>query len=227
MTTMSKFIEYNDLSVQVYRRVKGMIINNELKPGEKILQEKLAHDLGVSRMPLHKAFQRLENELLVENIPRRGIFVRKINIPDIIDAFECRAGLEAMAARRAVMNAEAKDIQKLETIIRPYSEGNKFDHVDYLKLDQNFHETIIHFSQNHLLKHLNEIGNVLIRSFLKGIILPIEESDYDHRKIIEAFKEKDAEKAASLIQNHSLKARNMLQENFRREKANLISEKYT
>ena len=69
---MEKTIEYYDLSLQAYKRIKDMIINDELRGGEKIIQEKLAVELGVSRMPLHKAFQMLENELLVESLPQIG-----------------------------------------------------------------------------------------------------------------------------------------------------------
>jgi len=74
-----------------------MILAGELKPGEKLPQEKIAEQLGVSRMPLHKAFVMLEDEFLVESIPRRGIFIRKPDIQEIIDAFECREGLEGIA----------------------------------------------------------------------------------------------------------------------------------
>ena len=56
-----------DLSSEVYRRLKEMILANELKPGEKLIQEQIARMFGVSRMPLHQAFQMLEN-------PAEGIF---------------------------------------------------------------------------------------------------------------------------------------------------------
>ncbi|MCF8362670.1 MAG: GntR family transcriptional regulator, partial [Prolixibacteraceae bacterium] len=81
---MGNQIEYYDLSLQVYKRIKDMILNDEIPAGEKIVQEKLAAELGVSRMPLHKAFQMLENEMLVESVPRRGYFVRKFDPQEII-----------------------------------------------------------------------------------------------------------------------------------------------
>lgn len=56
-----------------------MISNGELKQGEKIAQEKIAEKLGVSRTPLMKALLALENEYLVESIPRRGIYLRSLD----------------------------------------------------------------------------------------------------------------------------------------------------
>ncbi|NBC83477.1 MAG: FCD domain-containing protein [Bacteroidetes bacterium] len=203
---MNKPIEYTDLSSQVYSRVKSLIVSNELKPGEKIIQEKLAEQLGVSRMPLHKAFQRLENELMVVNVPRRGVFVRQIDIPDIIEAFECRKGLEGIAAAKVAKICQEQDLNKLEELVYPLLEIPDITEVEYMEVDQLFHETIMQISDNHLIQHLNKIGNVMIRSFPMGLILPIRESLEDHINILEAFKERDSEKAETLIKNHSNKA---------------------
>nr|MDA3821513.1 FCD domain-containing protein [Bacteroidales bacterium] len=76
--------------------------------------------------------------------------------------------------------------------------------------DQDFHETIIRASRNKVINRLNHIGNVLIRTYPKGIILPLEESLEDHAKIIRAFKSRDGFKAEDLIRLHSRKAINIL-----------------
>ena len=94
---------------------------------------------------------------------------------------------------------------------------NQYDEVRYMAMDHEFHKTIIQLSGNHLLKHLNMIGYVLIRTFPKGIILPIEESVNDHLKIIEAFKNRDGHKAEALLREHSYKARNILEKQLKNE----------
>ncbi|MEO0733057.1 MAG: GntR family transcriptional regulator, partial [Bacteroidota bacterium] len=68
-------MEHVELGERVYLAVKKMILDQELKPGQKLVQEKLAERLGVSRSPLLKALQRFEAELLVTSIPRRGMLV--------------------------------------------------------------------------------------------------------------------------------------------------------
>lgn len=204
-------IHQTDLSFQVYQRIKELILDGTLRPGEKILQEKIAAQLGVSRMPLHKAFVMLEDEFLVESIPRRGIFVTKPDIQAIIDAFECREGLEGIAARRAAENLTDKEIDALEALFSGALAGNEMNHASYQQADHAFHEAIIKASGNTVMRKLNSIGSVLIRTYPKGIILPLEESMADHREILQAFRDRDAEKAELLIRNHSRKAIRILQ----------------
>jgi DNA-binding GntR family transcriptional regulator len=199
-------IKQTDLSVQVYQRIREMILSGELKPGEKLAQEKIAAQLGVSRMPLHKAFVMLEEEFLVESIPRRGIFIRKPDIREIMDAFECREGLEGIAARRATENLTDAEIEHLEKLFEPFKAGSPIDSNTYQTADQEFHEMIIRASGNKVMDRLNHIGNVLIRTYPKGIILPLEESLNDHALIIQAFKNRNQDKAEELIRLHSRKA---------------------
>jgi len=210
-------IQQRDLSFEVYLRIKEMILSGDLSPGEKLLQEKLASQLGVSRMPLHKAFVMLEDEFLVESIPRIGIFVRKIDLRAIIEAFECREGLEGIAARRATMNLENSEIDEMEALFAPFKDSEIIDPVSYQEADREFHERIIEASRNTVLMKLNNIGSVLIRTYPRGIILPLDESMHDHWKIIEAFRARDAGEAEMLIRMHSRKARIILEKEFELE----------
>ena len=95
-------IQHSDLSIPVYEKLKEMILTNELKPGEKLLQEKLAVQLGVSRTPLLKAMQMLEFDFLVESIPRRGMFVKKLSVEDMREIYEVREGIESVAVSLVV-----------------------------------------------------------------------------------------------------------------------------
>jgi DNA-binding FadR family transcriptional regulator len=90
-----------NLDQKVYQILKTMIMERKLLPGEKIRQEKLAQDLGISRTPLVAALKFLEHEKLVESKPRRGFFVRLFKKQEMISIFELREVLEGLAARRA------------------------------------------------------------------------------------------------------------------------------
>jgi GntR family transcriptional regulator, vanillate catabolism transcriptional regulator len=204
-------IEYTDLSIQAYERIKEMILSGKLKPGEKLYQEKLASSLGISRMPLHKAFQMLEDEFFVESRPRRGFFVRQTDIREIIEAFECREGLEGIAARRAAKNLSPDQINDLKGLVQPFIHQENIDMIVYQRNDQAFHEMIIQASHNSVLQKLNNIGNVLIRTFPKGIILPVRDSIQDHLLIIDAIEQRNPDLAEKLIRNHSKKARYILE----------------
>jgi len=62
-------IQHQDLSYEIYKQMKSMILANELEAGAKLKQEHIAAMFGVSRMPLHRTFQMLENEMLVFQLP--------------------------------------------------------------------------------------------------------------------------------------------------------------
>ena len=80
-----------------------MIAEGELSPGQRILQEKLARGMGVSRSrtPLVNALRRLAQERLVEWVSRRGIYVKRFSLREMAQLFEVREGLEPIAARLA------------------------------------------------------------------------------------------------------------------------------
>src|SRR5882757_227518 len=92
-------IEHSELSQPVYKKLKDMILTHELIPGQKIVQEKIAKQLGVSRTPLLKALQMLEYEMLVESVPRRGMFVKNMDWQEMVEVFDCRECLEGMAVK--------------------------------------------------------------------------------------------------------------------------------
>jgi DNA-binding GntR family transcriptional regulator len=204
-------LPYSDLSQLAYERLKEMILSGKIKPGEKIVQEKIAETLGVSRMPLHKAFQKLEIELLVDRIPRKGIYAKKMKIREIMDAFECREGLEGIAARRAAANISREQLNKMRKLFAPFRNRTAINMKAYQRADQQFHDLIMETSQNTVLQKLNNIGEVLIRTYMHGIILPVLESLNDHLLIIAALESANAEEAERLIRNHSRKARNILE----------------
>lgn len=205
-------IQYQDLSIQVYERIKKMITSGELKPGEKIKQEHMANLLGVSRMPLHKAFQILEDQMLVESIPRRGIFVHNPSLKEYIEAFECREALEGIAVRKAAVNMANEQINELKHLFIPFHRLEPINITEYRKADRIFHEAIMQASDNKLLQRLNGIGNVLIKTFPKGILLGIQDSLNDHMNIIEALEKRNADSAEKHMKNHVRKAREVLTE---------------
>lgn len=210
-------IQYTDLSYQAYAKIREMILSGELEPGEKIPQEKIASMLGVSRMPLHKAFQMLEDEFLVESIPRRGIFVKKTDLVAIMEAFECREGLEGIAARRAAQWMTDEQLYFLKSLFHPFKDLDNIDENKYQTADHTFHETIIKYSGNSVLQKLNNMGSILIRTYPKGIILPLKESMQDHLLIIKAFTDRSPGKAEELIRLHSRKARNIIENQIKQQ----------
>ncbi len=200
---MEKQLEYYDLSSSAYKRIKEMILNNEFQAGEKIVQEKLAAELGVSRMPLHKAFQMLENELLVESIPRKGIYVKKFDLQEIIDAFECRGAIEGVAARRAAQNITKKEAKALYSLFDPFAENQKnIDEIKYEEADRLFHKTILEISGNKVLQKIEIFDNIIKKTYQRGLARGPLETYKEHMAIIDAITSHKGDEAERLIRNH-------------------------
>ena len=101
-TTVNLGAKHENLDHKVHRQIKSMILEQKLKPGAKIYQEKLALDLGISRTPLVNALKKLEQERLIMAIPRRGFYVRQFSKQEMVGIFELREVLEGLAAREGL-----------------------------------------------------------------------------------------------------------------------------
>jgi len=205
-----KKINHSNLCKPVYDKVKSMILNNRLLPGEKIIQEKLASELGVSRTPLAKALQMLEYENLVESIPRRGVYVKKINLGEMLEVFDCREGLEAVAARLAAEKHDPSIGKKLKKIFAPFRKKEKILSDKYRLADELFHFELIKSSGNKLLIRLYNFDNLFDKIIHMGLVRPPEETLDEHLKIIEAISKNDPDLAVNEVIKHIRKSKELI-----------------
>jgi len=205
-------IQFQDLSYEIYKRLKTKILANEFEPGAKLKQEHIAAMFGVSRMPLHRAFQMLENEMLIESVPRRGFYVTKIDASQLIDAFECREALEGVAARRAAKNITKEQIKYLKSLFKKFVGANEINVAEYLESDQAFHNTIMKISGNQIINRLEMLGNNTIRTFRGGLLRPPQDTLAEHLAIIAALELGDGELAEKLIREHTHSSMETLKE---------------
>lgn len=200
-------LDHTDLTSLVYKRVKNLIVTKVLPAGQKIVQDELSRQLGVSRTPLIKALQRLEAEFLVESIPRRGIFVKDISAEELIDAFECREALESVSARRAATRITDAQITQLRAIFIPLqNQEGQFDSVQYVDADMQFHKLIGEISGNRIIARLEILGNLERITQLRINRLP-EETLEEHLAIIEALAMRDPDEAERLMHAHLRRTR--------------------
>ena len=195
-------IQHSDLSLPVYKKLKEMILNNELAPGEKLLQEKLATQLGVSRTPLLKALQMLEYDLLVESIPRRGMFVKKITARELIEIYDVREGIESVAVRLVIDNKTPEKIDALERIWQPFVNQMPIDEDNYQKADDKFHALLLEYSENKILKKTYSNSLLQGRVMQMGLMRPPEETLPEHLALVEAIKSSDYKKTGREIKKN-------------------------
>ena len=119
------FDEYIPLRDIVFKTLREAIITGELKSGERLMEIKLANEMGVSRTPVREAIRKLEQEGLVILTARKGAEVAPINATDLKEVLEIRKTLEGLACQKACMNATDKDIEELEKTNREIEEKIK------------------------------------------------------------------------------------------------------
>lgn len=195
-------MEHIGLVDSIYLKIKQMIFNQELKPGQKLLQEKLSAELGVSRSPFLKALQKLEGEFLVENLPRRGMYVKVMSRQEIIDTFQCRSVLEGLSARLAASNIDSKEVAELESLFAEFVDQDKIDEKEYAKRDRAFHKRLMDIGGNKIVRKLELINNIHLQAFQVGLLKPPTETLTEHFAIINALKAKDGQKAERLMREH-------------------------
>src|SRR5699024_4784572 len=129
---------------QVFKKLRQMILSYELKPGDKIIEGKLAETLNVSRTPVREALHRLEEEGLIEIFPRRHCLVKGITIESIHEINLIRAKLEPEAAVIATDKLSKNDLEFLESaLVKSQIAFNNKDIQAMIELNDEFHNIII------------------------------------------------------------------------------------
>lgn len=193
------------LREQIVDSIKESVAMGKLKPGEKICETKLAEDLGISRTPLREAIQTLEAEGFLKVIPRRGAVVSEYSEKDIRDIYEIKATLEGLAARLATIEMTDADIDRLLSIndqLKSMSLKGESSVSRFFKVHNQFHDIFLKASNNERLYQLNcQLMEPFKRFRLASLAIPgrFEEAASTHDKIIEAFRDRDAEKAERLV----------------------------
>ena len=206
---------HRNLDAKVYDLLKEMILEGRLVPGDKVFQDKLAQEMGVSRTPLVNALKVLEQEKLIKAIPRRGFFVRQFTKEEMIYIFELREVLEGLAARRAAALITPAQIKQLQTFFQAFR-GLKHieDYSAYAKEDRRFHNFITDLGGKEFLKSILTSYNVVLFSYqvssYGGLVRHPDETIHEHLGIIQALKEKNSAKAEKIMRLHLKRSSDIL-----------------
>ncbi len=185
-------IKSSNLDQKAYEIIKEMIENRELEPGQKIPQEKLAAELGISRTPLISALKFLEQEKLIETKPRRGFYVRLFSLEELVSIFEIREVLEGLSARRAAASITTSQCNQLRKIFAPFINNNDItDYHAYSVADRKFHNFLAQISSREFLSSILQTYNIVSLAYLyptrEGLIRTPNETIQEHIDIIEAI----------------------------------------
>jgi DNA-binding GntR family transcriptional regulator len=199
----SMVINHENLDDKIFTRLKTMIAKGQIEPGERIQPENLARDMGVSRTPILNALKRLAQERLVEWVPRRGIYVKKLTKWEVAQLFEVREGLESIAARLAATRIDPKEVDELEEMFREFYENPNSAHIHrYIERDQYFHWRLVELAANAHLAAAMESVNMMISAYQIGIPRTLPEVLPEHRAIFEALRQQNPDASEEAMRIH-------------------------
>lgn len=195
------------LGDRVYQALKRDIITGVFQSGEALTEKLLAKRYRGSRTPVREAAVRLQQENLLRIVPNRGYFVRHITINELNELYEYRAALEGacaeLAARRGADPETLEELQRLGQI--HFEKADRASYERFIEADTAFHVGLGQLTRNKLL--LQAVRDV--RCQMERIMYAAIDIEYygeapskEHAGILEAIRDRNAERARQLMQEH-------------------------
>lgn len=188
----------------VYERLKQAILDNDLQPGQQLVETALAKKFAVSRTPIREALTRLEQDGLAEP-RRRGLFVRERRPQEILDIYEVRCALEAKAGQFAAQRRTDFDLQVLYQAVASAGTVDLSKDGAMMENNREFHRALWAATHNETLQDLLERLDLhLVRYPQTTLAYPGRwaEARREHAKVVEAVAARDAETAHELMAQH-------------------------
>ena len=209
---LAPIVTNDTLKDRVYDRLRTAIVEMNIYDDDADLrldERSMAEQLQVSRTPLREALTRLEQDGFIEIRPRKGVFVVRKTLQEILDMIVAWAALESMAARLAVEVASENDVKALRRHAAQHSESSAHaDLSEYSEANIRFHQMILSMSGCELLAQMADSLFVHMHAVRRRAL---EENDrasrsvVDHLHIIEAIETRDADLAAQLVREHTMR----------------------
>jgi DNA-binding GntR family transcriptional regulator len=206
---------------QAYQAIRARILDNAFPPGYQALESELAKALGISRTPVREALIRLQNEGLVQVVPRHGMRVLPVSPADMAEIYTVLSALESAAAEIVAARRPADDeLKPLVLATRDMDRALKADDLDaWAAADERFHRTLVDLAGNRMLKATVE--NFWDRAHRARMVTlrmrpkPVN-STREHTLLVERLRAGDARGALEVNREHRARASRELLELFER-----------
>jgi len=193
---------------RIAARIRALIIDGSITPGERLVEPGLARRLGVSRTPLREALLQLDSEGFVRVTPRRGAVVSPLSRADAQETYQVKGILEAFAARLACerMNAEQREhLRSINERMRRLVAARTRDVRAILQCNTEFHQALSDASGNEKLAgFIRSLRSQALRyNFIYLSVLPhLEASVKEHDRILAALRKRDGASVERLVRAH-------------------------
>lgn len=203
--------ELKTLIDEAYHKIKQMIFQQKVIPGQKLIYRDLCEILKMSPTPIINALNRLEQEGFLISEAFRGFYVKPIDLKEALDLFGVREALETYAVEQAIHHRNDKEIRFLEEKFRIHEcyRPNYYDRKKFV-LDAEFHVQIAAMTRNQVLVNLLRMNleHVYLRYRLESANPQrMGPAAQEHRKLIEGIRKKDIPGSIQLIRLHIQRAR--------------------
>jgi DNA-binding GntR family transcriptional regulator len=207
------------LAEAVYRELREAICDSRLPANERLVQNNLADQLGISRTPVRDALLRLAQEGLVHALPWRGGYaVTEFTAREVFDIYDVRGALEPLAAGRAAGGHSRAQLTALRELNDRIAEAPETSVGEHYQLNQAFHAAVIEPCVNVILKRMLEqlwsMPSALRLYYRQVAGGPIAQTVDEHARIIDALDEGDPAAVEATVRSHIEQAREATLEHF-------------
>ncbi|MFH0244691.1 GntR family transcriptional regulator [Streptomyces sp. HK10] len=195
----------HSLREQIREHIVEGIVRGRWKPGERIVERRIAVELEVSQTPVREALRELEALRLIESAPNKGVRVRNLTAADLEEIYPVRAGLEQIAAELAAGRL-AEDVSVLEEhVARLYEADRAGDGEAQVRHTVAFHRELVRAAGNSVLLHTWESLGIGVWTTLAIRWLGTRQQSYaeEHEAVVEAFRGRDP-RIGELVKEHVL-----------------------
>ena len=218
-TPAIELLKSRSLPMLIEEEIQRVILSGEYAPGDRINEKELTLRFGTSRGPIREALRSLEASGLIEQIPNRGVFVRRLTPEQAVQIYDVRAFLFALAGRLLALRANPEEIAALRGFVAAMDEAIAADETDrYLRENFALHEFIVAHATNPVLasQYLSLIKQLqLYRARNLMLIDSMQESNREHHEMVEAIAAHDPDRAQAAHMAHVISAKQRLIANAR------------
>ena len=194
------------LADEIVQILRGRIINGDYAIGEKLVENKIAKELKVSRTPVREAFKQLTKENLVEYVPNKGCYAKGFEQNDLQDIYAVRIAVEQLAVEWAIKNKTEEDMTRLKEqleVMGLYTASGMVDKL--IEADEEFNNVLYQMTRSRFITQALRSYQEYIDLARQGILTRREnlpEILEEHRSIYEAVEAGDEAAAKEAVERH-------------------------
>jgi DNA-binding GntR family transcriptional regulator len=202
------------LAEDVADRVREEILSGRLEPGERLVEARIAAQLGISRGPVREALKLLRAEGLVDERPHHGTYVTRLSARDVRDLYDLRAAIESAAARLVALRRTDADLRSMRRLFEQLvAAADSGDIAAISSADLAFHDTLCRVSGNRRIHRVFDRHVPLLRSLIRldGVIYAsYTDIASEHEPLLLALESGDPDAAAERFRGHVERARDLV-----------------